>query len=676
MEHDPAEARHVAGTLVRLLLHHVEAEGGRAAVAAVCARAGDTRPIEALQRNETWSTYDQFRRLCEAIAEQGGGLYAVTQAAADVWGSGSHPELGSALQALGSADAVLGLLGQIAAAVEPLLDAESEQLAPADWRFRIRLVGGHQPFPAHCALVVGLISQVPVLFGQRAASVVEESCQVEGAPACTFRATWAAVGDPAEAHRAELELRERVLEARLVALQDSVGDLVSGQSVDVVLQRVVQAATQAVLARGVVLMVEPTPTGRRRVYWEGITPDEAEDCADLLLGGGHHETWTVIDIESRRGRYGRLAVVHELPTHAHHQRQALEAYGRVAAAALDSTLVLEEAARQADMATALLRLSLSLAEIGTTDEMAQRLVDAVPAVIDCDQVVIALHDAGAKLARIAALGGFSPELEQRYKGRAVPLHNLTDGHENVRVLAQGDDLAETDRRMLGASAALASVPLLAGGEVLGWVAVVVLDRPERLLEEPQLGDRLRGLAGQGATAMRNARLLDQIRYQAEHDPLTGLANQRLLSLHATEAIDRAKRDVSRVGLLFLDLDDFKDVNDNHGHAEGDQLLQLVGERLRLTLREGDTVARFGGDEFVVLLPSLTDDGSAVAAKIILALTDRFVVAGHDVRVTASIGRAVFPDDGDDFGELLKQADIRMYQAKLARRVGQDRRATT
>jgi diguanylate cyclase (GGDEF)-like protein len=211
------------------------------------------------------------------------------------------------------------------------------------------------------------------------------------------------------------------------------------------------------------------------------------------------------------------------------------------------------------------------------------------------------------------------------------------------------------------------VPLDAGGEVLGWVAVVVQDRPERLVDEPQLAERLRGMAGLAATAMRNARLVDQIRYQAEHDPLTGLANQRLLSLHANAAIERARRDVSRVGLLFLDLDDFKDVNDSQGHAEGDRLLQLVGERLRLALREGDTVARFGGDEFVVLLPSLTDDGSAVAAKITLALTDRFVVGGHDVRVTTSIGRAVFPEDGDDFGELLKQADIRMYQAKLARR---------
>jgi diguanylate cyclase (GGDEF)-like protein len=176
--------------------------------------------------------------------------------------------------------------------------------------------------------------------------------------------------------------------------------------------------------------------------------------------------------------------------------------------------------------------------------------------------------------------------------------------------------------------------------------------------------------------MRNARLLDQMRYQAEHDPLTGLANQRLLNVHAAQAIARARRDNTRVGLLFLDLDDFKDVNDTLGHAEGDRLLQLVTERLRSTLREGDTVARFGGDEFVVLLPSLTDDGGTVASKIALSLADRFVIGQHDVRISTSIGAAVFPEDGDDFGELLKQADIRMYRSKVARRAGQASRVKT
>lgn len=665
---EAAPERHFSGTLTRQLLAHVAGRGGAAAAGDVCARAVETRPLEVLSRNETWSSYEQFRRLAEAIVEWG-GLGALRDAGASVWGSGTHPELGDALQSLGSPDAVLTVLPQLAASIEPLLDAETEQAAAGDWRVRLRFLPGYEPFRAHCAYVAGLVGELPVGFGQPRAVVVEESCQVAGAPACTFHVTWdPAEGSPADALRAELELRSRVLEARISALQQTVAELVSGESVDVVLNRVVGAAASAVLARGFVLAVDPAAGAPRRVYFDGVDPEEAEACAaEALDDGPPRDGWMVVDVASRRGRYGRLVALHEHAGDLHHQRMVLEAYGRVAAAALDSAAIIEEATRQAEMATALLELSLSLAEIGTSDEMAQRLASAVPAVVDCDQVIIALHDPEANEARIAAARGFGDPLDRELVGVTVPLHASATEQGQVRILTADDELSELEQRMLGRAAALASVPLHAGGEVLGWVAVRVRQRPERLAGEGHLGERLRGLAGQAATAMRNARLIDQIRFQAEHDPLTGLANQRLLAIHADQAIARAHREGARVGLLFLDLDDFKDVNDTLGHAEGDRLLQLVTDRLRGTLRESDTVARFGGDEFVVLLPAVTDDGAAVAAKIQLALKERFVIAGRHVQVTASIGRAVYPDDGADFGELLKRADIRMYEAKTARR---------
>ena len=663
-----APERHFSGTLTRQLLAHVAARGGAAAVADVCARAGETRPLDVLARSETWSSYQQFRRLAEAVVERG-GLGALTDAGASVWAAGAHPELGDAIQSLGSPDAVFTVLPQLAASVEPLLDAETEQAAAGDWRVRLRFLPGYEPFRAHCAYIAGLVGEIPVGFGQPRAVVVEESCQVTGAPACTFHVSWdPAEGTAADALRAELEVRSRVLEARISALQQTVAELVSGESVDVVLTRVVGAAASAVLARGFVLAVDPAAGAPRRVYFDGVDPEEAEACAaEALADGPPRDGWMVVDVASRRGRYGRLVALHEHTGDLHHQRMVLEAYGRVAAAALDSAAIIEEATRQAEMATALLELSLSLAEIGTTDEMAQRLASAVPAVVDCDQVIIALHDPDARLARIAAARGFGDLADRDLVGVVVPLNTAPAQREEVRLLTHDTELSDAERRILGRAAALAAVPLHAGGEVLGWVAVVVRDRPERLAGEGHLGERLRGLAGQAATAMRNARLVDQIRFQAEHDPLTGLANQRLLAIHADQAIVRAQRDGARVGLLFLDLDDFKDVNDTLGHAEGDRLLQLVTERLQGALRESDTVARFGGDEFVVLLPAVTDDGAAVAAKIELALKERFVVAERPVHVTASVGRAVYPDDGADFGELLKQADIRMYQAKIQRR---------
>ncbi|MCU1487441.1 MAG: diguanylate cyclase with sensor [Actinomycetia bacterium] len=664
--HDPADGRHFGGTLTRLLVSYVEQRRGPDAMAEVCRLAGETRPVELLRRDDTWSTHDQARRLCEAVATTFGGVGALTEVGASVWDTGHTSTVGDFLQALGSPEATFGVLAQVAARLEPFLQTETEEVAPGCWLVRVRFTSGFEPFAAHCAFASGLVGQVPTVFGHPARHVTEEACQLTGADACTFRITWDphAVSDT-DAVIADLDLRARALEGRIIALEQTVGELVSGESIDVVLGRVVEAASQAVLARGVVLAVQPGP----RTWWDGLSFEDAEAVAEALLGDEPDDpAWTVVEIRSRRATYGRLVALYDAPLQVGHQRLILEAYGRVAAAALDSTAVIEEATRQADMATALLELSRSLAEIGTTEEMAGRVAAAVPAIVDCDQVVVSLREADGRQARVAAVHGYGPETDAALVGTIVPVDETFLDHEHVRVLVRGDALNAVERPLLGVAAALGSVPLHAGGEVLGWIAVIVQDRPERLLEEPHLADRLRGLAGQAATAMRNARLLDQIRYQAEHDPLTGLANQRLLHVHAGQAIARARRDGTRVGLLFLDLDDFKDVNDTLGHAEGDRLLQLVTDRLRTTLREGDTVARFGGDEFVVLLPSLTDDGGTVGSKITLALADRFLLGGTDVRVSTSIGTAVFPDDGNDFGELLKQADIRMYRAKVARRV--------
>lgn len=674
---EKGDGQHFAGTLTRLLLVHLASRGGEPALREVLARAGERRPPEELGRAETWSTYEEFRRLAVAVAEVGGGLEPLTDAGAAVWGSGSLPELRGTLHSVGGPGEVFRVLPQLAAALEPLVDSETEQWAEGDWRIRTRFVD-HPPFAEHCALVRGMVGAVPAIFGRPPAAVEEEACQVQGAPACTFHVTWDPYGEKAaDTFRAELESRSRVLETRIHALQETVADLVSGEAVDVVLQRIVRAAATALPARGFVLAVDPPSGLARQVFAEGVDGAEAGRCADILLGGGNPESGcTVVDVASRRGRYGRLVALHTGPAELPHQRLVLESYARVAAAALDAAAVIEEATREADMATALLELSLSLSEIGTTEEMAQRLANAVPAVIDCDQVVVALHEPGDHQARIAAARGFGPIADRKLVGRAVPLANDPVGREQVHILTSEAASSPAEHWALRDSAAVASVALRAGGEVLGWVAVVVRDRPERLLEARLLDERLRGLAGQAATAMRNARLVDQIRFQAEHDPLTGLANQRLLADHAEQAIARARRDGARVGLLFLDLDDFKEVNDTLGHAEGDRLLQLVTERLQRTLREIDTVARFGGDEFVVLLPAVTDDGRTVADKIDLVLQERFLLGDRALQISVSIGTAMYPDDGKDFGELLRQADIRMYEAKSARHEDQERRPRT
>ena len=162
-----------------------------------------------------------------------------------------------------------------------------------------------------------------------------------------------------------------------------------------------------------------------------------------------------------------------------------------------------------------------------------------------------------------------------------------------------------------------------------------------------------------------AELLDK----ANHDSLTGLANRRLLDDRLTHALERASRQQTQVAVIMIDLDHFKEVNDTLGHVAGDDLLREVAERIRSLVRSADTVARVGGDEFVVLMEGVAsvELAEAVAAKILVQLS-RQVQLGRDVRqIGASLGIAVYPDDGRCAEELLQAADTAMYEAKAAGR---------
>ena len=157
----------------------------------------------------------------------------------------------------------------------------------------------------------------------------------------------------------------------------------------------------------------------------------------------------------------------------------------------------------------------------------------------------------------------------------------------------------------------------------------------------------------------------RIEHLASHDALTGLPNRALLRDRVEQAIVHARRTGSRVALMYVDLDQFKLVNDSWGHPAGDKLLVEMGVRLRAAVREGDTVARLGGDEFVVLLSDVArpGDSAVVARKIASALAQPLAIDGREVQVTASIGIAVWPEDGDGLEALLQCADVAMYRAK-------------
>ena len=175
------------------------------------------------------------------------------------------------------------------------------------------------------------------------------------------------------------------------------------------------------------------------------------------------------------------------------------------------------------------------------------------------------------------------------------------------------------------------------------------------------------LVGVALDVTEQVRAQRQLAYLAFYDPLTDLPNRSLFYDRLGQALAQARRAGERFALVVLDLDGFKAVNDLHGHETGDALLSAVGRRLRLCVRETDTVARMGGDEFVLLLGSLRDpaDASTVAAKVVAALAEPFDVGGRECRVGASVGICVGPDDGEDMETLLGRADTAMYESKAA-----------
>ena len=160
---------------------------------------------------------------------------------------------------------------------------------------------------------------------------------------------------------------------------------------------------------------------------------------------------------------------------------------------------------------------------------------------------------------------------------------------------------------------------------------------------------------------------EAIQRMAYHDPLTGLPNRLLFYDRFSQVLAHARRNQEQFAIILLDLDKFKEINDRLGHGAGDQLLRGVAERLSSQMRDGDTVARFGGDEFLLLLPGMKqiEDLEPLGQKVIQVFQQPFAVSGEALSVCASVGAAVFPDDGADRDALIQKADFAMYRAKAA-----------
>ncbi len=277
--------------------------------------------------------------------------------------------------------------------------------------------------------------------------------------------------------------------------------------------------------------------------------------------------------------------------------------------------------------------------------------------------------------RVVTLGYHPPER----RGALNESYRLDDFPATGRVLNEqrpalidiedpGADPAEVAYLTSIGHRAMAMVPLVAAGRTIGLVEIT---SARRASFDPRAVELATMLAGEAAMALENARLYDEIRHQALHDGLTGLANRVLFRDRVEHAVERCRRTGGMVAVLFVDLDDFKTLNDTHGHARGDEVLAAAADRVAAALRPSDTAARIGGDEFAVLIEDVADEADAlgVATRIADSLRQPLPLDRSTVRVAASIGVALGGPAGETADDLLRNADVAMYAAKVSSRGG-------
>ena len=655
-----AVEHHVSGVYTKLLVGFLVATMSTEDIRELLVRAGESRSLDELTDAGSWSSYLQFRRILEERSKlDATSLYAQSGLLSDwltTW------ELSQVAQSFDSPGALIAAGSDLNPLV-PIRRYDKTEVGPNEWTIREWFVDGYAPFPEFCDFAAVQYATVPVMFNLPPGEVVEEECQCRGDPACLFRLRWQHLDtDAANAER--YLLRAELSETRLQQLQDMITNLASNERYEEVLQGFVGSSLRtAVGAGGALLVLEPRAGLPRKVYFAGLTEAEAESIADDLLSGTSRSNGVVaVEVASARRHYGVLAINEGGGVFSSLSQSTLETNARLAAAALDTADALDEARHQANTAQVLLDLSTSLTELVSTHEMASKVAQAVPNIIDCDRAAVFLDGVGEggkgdNGVRLAGSIGYSDEEVALLSSRSfdtVPHNSAVDNG-----IVHG---ALTESR----STAFVSAPIVVAGETIGSIVASVTNKPERLTVTSRLAHRLKGLAAQASTAISNARLVDQIRFQAVHDALTGLPNRALILDRTDQMLARARRSDIQVAALFIDLDEFKDVNDSLGHGIGDQLLQAVSERLSVAMRGSDSIGRLGGDEFVVLVDGSTMDAGPdlVAERLIDVLRAPFDLQGlpgRPLTLTASIGIATGLRSSAT--ELLRDADIALYEAK-------------
>jgi len=327
------------------------------------------------------------------------------------------------------------------------------------------------------------------------------------------------------------------------------------------------------------------------------------------------------------------------------------------------------------------RLTDTAAELGAamslSREVAQTLDAQLVGRIIARHIALAAGAADCTLStwdrpgdRVVTFAYFPPD----QRGTIEAFYDLAEFPATRRVLVEGEpcyvDVADPASdpnevlylRTLGQKS-MVILPLVVRGESIG---ILELTSTRSAAFNDQSIELAQLLAREAAVSLENARLYDEIHDQAFRDSLTGLANRRLFHDRLSHVLDRLRgRSPRRVAVLYLDVDHFKNLNDRFGHSRGDEILQILGERLRLALRPGDTAARLGGDEFAILLEEVDGPAEAitVAGRLLETISQPIESGVGAPKVGASLGIALSGDGGDSAEDLLRNADIAMYAAK-------------
>ncbi len=312
------------------------------------------------------------------------------------------------------------------------------------------------------------------------------------------------------------------------------------------------------------------------------------------------------------------------------------------------------------------RLILSSLDAG---HIVETVLHRVGELVPCDAVaVVTVAEADPRTARLAV---HVPELAARPRDELIRLSPEEEadlvGHPEGFVPEGPEAAAGYLETLRGYGARHFQIFPVVHKEQLAAAVVLGHKAPPATTDEDFR--EMREFTDRVAVALSNAAWEEKLYFQAHYDSLTGVPNRALLRDRLEGALARARRTSGQVAVLFLDLDRFKQVNDSFNHAGGDQLLKRTAETLLSSVRDGDTVVRFGGDEFVVLMPDLpagepgTHAVVDVAERILAATREPFDIGDHRVQVTASIGCALFPRDAGGFDALMRNADAAMYHAK-------------